>query len=181
VTLFPRKTLQGLRARWRKDDGTASIEFVLMVPLLLAVFAASFESGLLMVRSLMLEQSLDITTRELRLGHYPNPSATLLKSEICRRAIILDNCESNIMIEMTRVSTTSWELPTSGTPCVDRTNAVQPVTTLEIGQKNDVMLMRVCVTQEAMFPTSGIALDLPLDGKGGYGLVAITAFVTEPI
>jgi hypothetical protein len=43
------------------------------------------------------------------------------------------------------------------------------------------MLVRVCVTQDAMFPTTGIGLHLPKDAKGGYGLVAVSAFVTEPV
>jgi hypothetical protein len=54
------------------------------------------------------------------------------------------------------------------------------VTQLQIGQQNDVMLVRVCVVQDAMFPTSGIGLGLPKDAQGGYGLVSVTAFVTEP-
>ena len=47
------------------------------------------------------------------------------------------------------------------------------------GQQNDVMLVRICVAQDAMFPTTGIGLGLPKNA-GGYGLVAVTAFVIEP-
>lgn len=165
----------------RRDDGTASVEFALTVPLLIAIFMASFESGFLMVRSIMLEQSLDMTMRELRLGHYTLPTAALLKSEICRRSVILKDCDNNITIEMVRISTTAWNLPTSRITCVNRDEDIQPVTQLQIGQQNDVMLVRVCVVQDAMFPTTGIALGLPKDSQGGYGLVATSAFVTEPI
>jgi Flp pilus assembly pilin Flp len=165
----------------RRDDGTASVEFALTVPLLIVIFMASFESGFLMVRSIMLEQALDMTMRELRLGHYTIPSSALLKTEICRRSVILKNCETNIMIEMTRISTTAWNLPTTHVTCVNRDEDIQPVTQLQIGQQNDVMLVRVCVVQDAMFPTTGIALGLPKDAQGGYGLVATSAFVTEPI
>ncbi len=42
------------------------------------------------------------------------------------------------------------------------------------------MMVRVCIVLEAMFPSTGIALNLPLDSDGGYGLVARTAFVAEP-
>jgi hypothetical protein len=163
-----------------KDDGMASIEFALMIPLLLGVFMASFESGMLMTRSIMLEQSVDMTMRELRLGHYPTPTAELLKTEICRRTVIFKDCEQNIMIEMTRLSTSTWALPKTGVKCIDRSQDIQPVTTLQIGQKNDLMLVRVCVPQDALFPTTGIGLGLPKDGKGGYGVIAVTAFVTEP-
>jgi Flp pilus assembly protein TadG len=170
-----------LRAALRRDEGAATVEFALMVPLLMMVFMASFESGLLMVRSIMLEQSVDMTMRELRLGHYTLPDATLLKRESCKRTVIFRNCNDNIMIEMTRVNTSTWSLPATKVTCVDRSEDIQPVTALQIGQKNDVMLVRVCVTQDAMFPTTGIGLHLPKDAKGGYGLVAVSAFVTEPV
>jgi Flp pilus assembly protein TadG len=176
-----RRIASRLFAGLRRDEGTASVEFALMVPLLMMVFMASFESGLLMVRSVMLEQSVDMTMRELRLGHYSQPDAALLKREICSRTVIFKNCNDNIMIEMTRVNTSTWTLPATKVTCVDRSEDIQPVTALQIGQKNDVMLIRVCVTQDAMFPTTGIGLGLPKDTKGGYGLVAVSAFVTEPV
>ncbi len=164
----------------RDDKGTAAVEFAMTVPLIMTIFMASFESGFLMVRSIMLEQSVDMTMRELRLGHYPLPTADLLKTNICNRSVILKDCEKNIVIEMTRINTTSWSLPTNRVACVDREEEILPVTQLQIGQQNDVMLVRVCVVQDAMFPTTGIGLGLPKDPKGGYGLVAVTAFVTEP-
>jgi hypothetical protein len=103
-----------------------------------------------------------------------------LKTNICERSVILKNCEENIVIEMTRINTASWSLPTNRVACVDREEDILPVTQLQIGQQNDVMLVRVCVVQDAMFPTSGIGLGLPKDAQGGYGLVSVTAFVTEP-
>jgi len=81
---------------------------------------------------------------------------------------------------MTRISTANWSLPTTGVSCIDRAEDIQPVTALQIGQQNDIMLVRVCVVQDALFPTTGIGLGLPKDGNGGYGVVAISAFVTEP-
>lgn len=171
---------RALRRFSRDELGTAAVEFAMTVPLLLAIFMASFESGFLMIRSIMLEQSVDMTMRELRLGHYPIPTAALLKQEICKRSVVLTNCDENIMIEMVRINTATWQLPTSGVACVDREEDIQPVTALQFGQQNDVMLVRVCVTQDAMFPTTGIGLGLPKDSRGGYGLVSVTAFVTEP-
>lgn len=169
-----------LRRFGLNESGTAAVEFVMAVPLLMAIFMASFESGFLMIRSLMLEQSVDMTMRELRLGHYPIPTAALLKEEICKRSVILKDCEANISIEMTRISTATWALPTNRIACVDREEDIQPVTIVQQGQQNDVMLVRVCVVQDAMFPTTGIGLGLPKDAQGGYGLVSVSAFVTEP-
>ena len=165
---------------FRREDGTATIEFVLTVPLLITIFMASFESGLLMTRQVMLEQAVDITMRELRLGHYPAPDADLLKSEICSRTVILNDCEANIMIEMTEVSTSTWTMPSTNATCVDRSKDVQPVIALQIGQQNDIMLIRVCVLQDPIFPSTGIGLALPKVSEGGYAIVAVSAFVTEP-
>jgi TadE-like protein len=177
--LLPHRLARLLRA-FRREDGTATIEFVMAVPILLTVFMASFESGLLMTRSIMLEQSVDMTMRELRLGHYTLPDAALLKTEVCKRTVIFRDCEANISIEMIRVSTANWALPSTAVTCVNRDEEIQPVTVLQIGQQNDVMLVRVCVIQDAIFPTSKFGLGLAVDGEGGYGLVAVSAFVTEP-
>ena len=165
---------------FRREDGTAALEFVLAVPLLITIFMASFESGLLMIRSIMLEQSVDMTMRELRLGHYTLPDAALLKTEICKRTVIFKDCEANITIEMTRINTSNWALPTSGVACIDRAQELQPVLAFQRDQQNDVMLVRVCVVQDALFPTTGIGLGLPKDGHGGYGVITTSAFVTEP-
>lgn len=175
-----RPILRALRRFGLSEAGTAAVEFAMTVPLLIGIFMASFESGYLMIRSLMLEQAVDVTMRELRLGHYPIPTSALLKQEICERSVILTDCESSISIEMTRISTANWSMPTSRIACVDREEDIQPVTQLQIGQQNDVMLIRVCVVQDAMFPTTGIGLGLPKDAQGGYGLVSVSAFVTEP-
>jgi len=163
-----------------REDGTATMEFVLVVPLIIMIFMASFESGLLMVRSILLEQSVDMTMRELRLGHYPNATNHLLKKEICARTIVFADCVSNMKIELERVSTTAWDMPGAPVKCVNRQENIDPVVTMTAGQQNDLMLIRVCVVQQAMFPTTGIGLELPLDKEGGYGLVARSAFVVEP-
>lgn len=174
------KTLPRLAALLRRDEGTASMEFVLVVPLLVMVFMASFESGLLMVRSILLEQSVDMTMRELRLGHYGKITNQLLKREICSRTIIFPNCEADMKIELERVSTSDWIMPAEPTRCINRREEAEPVITMTAGQQNDLMLVRVCLAAEAMFPTTGLGLKLPLDADGAYGLIARTAFVIEP-
>lgn len=171
---------KALRRFGRREDGTAAIEFAMTVPLLMMIFMASFESGFLMIRSIMLEQSVDMTMRELRLGHLPLATAATLKDEICSRSVILTNCEDNITIEMRRINTTSWNLPTNNVACMDRVEDIEPAVVFDQGQQNDVMLVRVCVVQDAMFPTTGVGLGLPKDAQGGYGLITTTAFSIEP-
>ncbi len=164
-----------------REDGTASMEFALSIPVLLTVFMASFESGLLMTRSIMLEQAVDRTMRELRLGHYPLVDLVKLKEEICARTVIFRDCADLITIDMTRVATGVFVKPNYDVGCVDRDDEdFSPVTALQIGQQNDVMLVRVCIIQEALLPGTGIGLGLSEDDSGGYRLVTVSAFVTEP-
>lgn len=171
-----------LRRAWRDDSGVATIEFVMALPILLAVFSASFESGLMMTRSIMLEQSLDMVMRELRLGHYVGADSVLLKKEICRRTVIFSDCEASLMIDLRQISTTTWAMPTVATTCVNRDLDIQPVTALQIGQQNDLILVRACIVQDAIFPTTGIGLRLTRQNNGGgYEIVAVSAFSNEPI
>ena len=163
-----------------EEDGVASLEFVFVIPFIMAIFMASIESGMLMTRSILLEQSVDMVMRNLRLGQYPAPTVSLLKDEICRRTIIMAGCEDNITIDLQPIDTATWVLPNTNAGCVDRGNNVQPATTFDPGTPHEIVLVRVCVTQDAIFPSTGIGLNLPKDGQGGYGLVAISAFVNEP-
>ena len=94
--------------------------------------------------------------------------------------MIFPDCKKNIKIEMERVSTTTWNLPAVPPHCINRHETGEAVVTMTAGQQNDLMVVRVCVVLQAMFPTTGIAMHLPLDSDGGYGLVARTAYVTEP-
>ena len=173
---FMRRLARGFRT----EDGTASVEFVMSVPILMTIFMGSFESGLLMTRSVMLEQSVDITMRELRLGHYANPDAAKLKLEICNRSVIFNDCQNNILIELTRISKTTWTLPTTSTSCINRDAEFQVADTMMALTENELMLIRVCVRQDLLFPTSGLGLKLATDSEGGYGLTATSAFVVEP-
>jgi hypothetical protein len=180
ISFAARRIAAFLPDEMRREDGTAAMEFVLVIPVIMMIFMASFESGLLMTRSIMLEQSVDMTMRELRLGHFASVTNLLLKREICSRTIIFPDCMANIKIQLDRVSTTAWDIPATPTHCINRRDSGEPVVSMSAGQQNDLMLVRVCIALQAMFPSTGIALKLPLDDDGAYGLVARSAFVTEP-
>lgn len=166
--------------KWRNEDGVASVEFLFALPVLMAVFTASFESGLFMTRQIMLEQSLDMVMRELRLGHYVAPDGPLLKTEICKRTVIFNDCEANMTIEMRKISTTTFAMPAATATCVDTEEDVQPVVVLQTGQQNDLMIVRACIRLATMFPTTGVGLGLNKDSSGAYGIVATSAFSNEP-
>jgi len=162
------------------EAGTASIEFVICVPVIMMIFMASIESGAFMTRLIMLERSVDNVMRSLRLGQIPNPTAASLKSQICDGSVIMKDCAANITIDLQPVSTTSWNFPASSPECVNRDQNLTPATTFNPGAQHEIMLVRVCVIQEAIFPFVGLGLKLSRDANGGYALASTSAFVNEP-
>lgn len=167
---------------WGEEGGVATIEFVMAIPILIAIFSASFESGLFMTREIMLEQSLDIVMRELRLGHYPGTVTTdKLKTEICSRTVVFENCTANLMIELQQISTTTFAFPAAATECRNLSQPMKPSVNLQIGKENELMMVRACIVVQALFPTTGIGLSLTRTSNGGgVEIVAVSAFSNEP-
>ncbi|PZQ99144.1 MAG: pilus assembly protein TadE [Cereibacter sphaeroides] len=171
----------------QREDGTATVEFVIMMPLFLAIFLASFESGLLMTRNVLLERSLDMVVRDLRLGNFVDaegnpvdPSHDMLKDAVCARTVLFQDCGTSMRLELTRVSTNNWELPSAAAPCADRDEPINLPDPLDVGVENELMLIRACAIFDPIFPTTGIGLRIPKDDSGGYMLTARSAFVNEP-
>jgi hypothetical protein len=185
--------LKRLSRAFGREDGNATIEFVIVLPILFSIFMMSFESGLLMMRSVLLERATDMTMRELRTGNIANPSLANLKAEICGRTIIITDCETSISMFLEPISQVTWEFPSRGADCIDRApeGDIDPSTEPDIGTQNELMLVRVCVLQKAIFPTLGLGDDTGFVGLGAglverdpsygeYGLVATSTFVNEP-
>ena len=72
------------------------------------------------------------------------------------------------------------KLPTTPATCIDRGNAVEPLTEFVPGGSNEIMIVRVCAGQDPIFPSTGIGLQLRADAEGGYQMVAASVFVNEP-
>jgi Flp pilus assembly protein TadG len=170
----------GITQMISSEKGTSSVEFVICVPVIMLIFMAAIESGVFMTRYVMLEQSVDKVMRNLRLGKYPDVTSAELKTEICNRSSIMKDCASAISIDLQPISTTTWAFPSAPTSCVDRDEHISPSTTFNPGAEHQIMLVRVCVIQDALFPTTGMGLNLAQDDQGGYALLAKSAFVNEP-
>lgn len=165
----------------RREDGTASIEFVLTVPMVLTMFLMGAEASILMTRQMLLDRSMDVSMREVRLGQHPNLDHDKFKEILCGRANLIPDCRNVIRIELAPVSKTAWNLPDRDATCVDRRAEVQPVTDVTQGPDNGLMMVRACVVVDPFFPGIGLGLRLAESrGDGGYALVATSAFVNEP-
>lgn len=98
-----------IRCRCGDENGGATVEFVFAVPLVPMLML--LESGLKATRSVMLERSVGMTVRDLRLGCGETPTHAALRHRICAAAAILPNSHRDLPIALRRVSTQAWDSP----------------------------------------------------------------------
>lgn len=172
-----------VRRLWRREGGTASVEFVIVFPAFIAFLASASESGLLLTRYTMFERGVDVAVRAIRLSSGAPVGRDEIRDVICKEALVFPDCQSNLLLEMTRIydaGTDSWTYPTSNTACIDRTETVQPVTLFISGQPNEVMLLRACMVVDLMFRDMWLGASLQKDASGGYQMITASAFAVEP-
>jgi hypothetical protein len=176
------KLTRRLTGLLRNEDGSSTVEFVIVLPAFLMIFLSAFESGMMMVRNVMLERAVDMSVRELRLGGATVPDFDQLKGLICFYSVVIADCDQVIQIELEPIDTLGWDLNRGDARCIDQSTTINPVdeTIYAVGQNNDLMLVRVCALFKPMFPSTPLGMEMPDDGNGNYALVATTAFVNEP-
>ena len=194
--------MTGLRPFLADETGTSTIEFVFCFPIVMLIFLASFESGYFMIRHVMLERSVDIVVRDIRLGLLSDletktdPAKKLkpeefrhreLKKLICGTSLLGDvaTCVGDMKIWLQAINTATFDM--KAPECTDRdetivVNQARTDKEFKFGTDNDIMLMRICLKAEPMFPTSIIGASLIANGEGdgGYALLTTTVFVNEP-
>ena len=178
------------RAFLADERGTATIEFVILAPIVLTIFFASFESSFYMIRSVMLERSVDIVVREIRLGRLDNLTHRQLKQVICETSALVGSipvCMDSMSIWMQPINTATFAMVAPPRYCVDRSQPINPLfnpptTEFRFGVDNEIMLMRICLKENPLFPTTIVGAGLVAGGEndGSYALVTTTVFVNEP-
>jgi len=168
-------------SRFRQDEsGHASIEFAIMFPILFYMLLSAIELGIMNLRDSMLERSLDIAVREVRITTGFQPSHQELKEMICSETGMIPDCLNNLLLEMVQKDPRNWTDLSSSTNCTNRAEETHPVTTFTPGQDNELMILRACAKYEPMFNNYGLAGLLTKDSSGDISLIAISAFVQEP-
>lgn len=177
--MFP-KFLSSAKRKAKSEDGNATVEFLISLPVFLLLFVSIFELGMAMTRLTMLEHGLDHAMREVRLTTGSEVNQSMVIGSICSQASVLKDCQSALSVEMVTVDTDTWQMPDEFATCVNRDSEVKPVTTFENGRQNDIMFIRACFVVDPMFPTFGLGAILETDHTGGMFLVASSAFSQEP-
>ncbi|MCE0506841.1 MULTISPECIES: TadE/TadG family type IV pilus assembly protein [unclassified Roseivivax] len=175
-----RDLLSSARAFWQREDGTAVVPFALWTPLFVSVILSGVELAVLTARHTSLEQALDQTVRDVRLGTGTLYTHDSLKQSICDRATILPDCEGKLQLEMVELDMRDWTDPPSEVACVDTSGTAQPVVSFEYGRDNQLMYLRACYLFDPIAPTSSFSEALVKDANGYSAIVSTAAFVHEP-
>jgi hypothetical protein len=180
------------------EAGSATIEFVFVIPIVMTIFMASFESSLYMARHVLLERGVDIVVRDIRLGNLDYMSTMsqaeqhqLLKTLICESGALVESiatCIDSMRIWMQPINTANFAMVAPPRSCVDRSAPVDPMdpgpptSEFALGTDNEIMLMRICLKEDPLFPTTVIGASMVAggEGDGAYALVTTSVFVNEP-
>lgn len=174
-------SLKSRIARFARDTrGTATVEFVIVAPMFLALVFSTFEAGWLMTKSMMLERGLDLVVRDIRLGLSANMTPAQFRTEVCNNTKILKNCEQTMMLELVNANVPAT-IAASSPMCADRTQTIDlDAPSFSQGNRSDILFVRACVIVDPLFPGLGLGLQLPKDASGGFQMIAFSAFVNEP-
>lgn len=173
--------LRFLRGFRRREDGNATVEFVLVFPAFMILFVSAFESGIMMTRNAMLERGLDMAVRAVRIKSSNTAvTPTDMRRMICNGAGIIPNCMTDLRVEMRRVDPRDWVNVPVAADCVNKSDNSQAAAVFTNGKSNQIMVVRACALFKPIFPATGLGFQLPRKTGGYYALVASSSFVVEP-
>lgn len=175
-----RYLISKLRRFTKRQDGSVTVEFAIMIPFYLGLMLSSVELGMMTLRYSYLERSLDQVVRDIRLSTGAPTTHQEIVDAVCAQAAVIPNCAENLKLEMVVRDPRNWQDLSNETICTDRSEEVQPLTTFENGSQNDLVVLRACAKVTPIFPTSMIGSAVQKDGAGDYSLVVLNAFVQEP-
>lgn len=175
-----------LRAALRRfsvaEAGTATIEFVIAVPVVLAMLFSSVDFGAVMLRQVFLDRAVDLAVRDVLLGNVPSSGIATLRATICAETILIADCDSSITIELRPIDTNTWAGLNAPAQCINRSANIAPTLTFNPSAGNqDLMLMRVCASVDPFITWTGMILGLNQNANGDYLLVSMGAFTNEPV
>ena len=100
---------------------------------------------------------------------------------MCENAVVIDQCESNVRLEMVQADPRNFSADAPNTAdCINAANDPRPVRNFEHGMDNQLMLIRACLKFKPMIPFTSLGAELNVDDEGYAQLVATSAFVQEP-
>ncbi len=168
----------------REERGSATVEFVIIVPVYIWLLIMSVETGFITLRHALLERGLDMAVREVRIRTTGVPDYDEIRTLVCDNALFLSDCEANLRLQMVLTDIRNYNSIAGAVLCED---AAQPTSADDnaasiagIGQPNQLMQVRACYRYKPMFATAALGA-LQKDANGQTAIVTMSAFVQEPL
>lgn len=175
--------IRRLRRFLRREDGSMTLEFAIVIPAIFTLFLASVEFGVYAMRQMFLDRGLDVTVRTIRLNTGASFTHDSVKQMICANAGFLDtgaNCSSTMRLEMIPLDPRGYTALPDAADCVDLSQPVNPPRNFVNGAEHQLMVLRACVKFDPVFATTGLGAQFPKDGAGKAMMISMSAFVQEP-
>jgi hypothetical protein len=164
----------------RRDDATATMEFVITFPIIMILFIAVFETSMIMTRQVMMERTLDQAVRILRLANGLTVNAADIRTAICDNTSLLPDCDTLLTIDLREIDRATYACPAirrcaSNAPTPPRRSATPSI---RAGQPADA---GASLHDRRPHPAVlGLGLNLTRDDSGGLHMMASSIFVNEP-
>lgn len=178
-----RRLLSQCRARaLSSEEGNASIEFVVLFPIIFAMFLSSVDFSVMMLRQIFLDRALDLALRDVRLGIIQPTGLDSFKDRICQNSALTPNCRDNITVELRPVSVADLHNFDPTARCVDRAQNVTPLLQFTPGAgQQELMLIRACTVANPFIVANGFMFGAPRGPNDDFMSVSIGIFVNEPV
>lgn len=182
--------LRTLRRMLRREEGTSTIEFVIIVPILFGFVINSSEAGLVMLRSAFLDWGLNNAVRELRLGTLADKDGVVdsakFVSTVCENVWILGDeaaCKRRLQLEVVAFDRADPAGAMSSDLCVPGSDdPLPPPARFTPGSPNsgEITIVRICASVPALTPSFGIGAAMKKTADGDYFVTAMSAYTSEP-
>lgn len=170
-----------LRRFARREEGASTIEFILYFPFIIMLMLSSIELGMIMTRHVLLDRSMDVAVREVRIGALSPVTHDTLSERVCEIIIGMPNCENDIRIEMESLDPRDLTLISDDIDCVDRGDPEKPIrSAFDVLEGNAITIIRACALFDPIFPTTGLGASIYKKSEGAFALVSTSLFVVEP-
>jgi len=167
---------------WRAEDGSATVEFVIIFPLIFAMFLTSTDFSIMMLRQIYLDRALDIAVREVRLGNVPANGFDGFREAICQNTILTPTCVETITVEMRPISAAEFATLDPNVQCVNRKEEFHPMLDFNPGGGGqELMLIRTCTVSNPFIVLNGWIFGAPRGPDDDFMSVSVAVFVNEPV
>ena len=170
-----------------RRGGMAAVEFAIAGPVFIGLIMSLFEMGLLMFKIAMVDLAVSDAVKFIYAPtSAPNGSMSRedIEKFICNRTVMFNDCEQNIVVELTPVARIG-ATPDNDAPCIDSevVDAVEPTVAYNPGAPSAIVFMRVCITTGVVTPGLKYGLGRHLAGDSDtrrQRIIASAAFMNEP-